>query len=74
MALTLTTAFMSNIDSHTRSLAKAISYRVLGSVATFIVSYLVTGSTNMAVSLTAVDFFSKIILFWIHERVWTRIK
>ncbi len=60
-------------DSHSRSITKAVSYRILGTLATFFTAWFVTGSTDLALSLTAVDFFGKIALYWLHERIWLKL-
>ncbi len=69
-------------DSPYRSLFKAISWRFIASGSTFIISFTIfTQATETAfkdilgaVSLiTAVDIFSKLILYYFHERLWTNI-
>ncbi len=60
-------------ETHQRSLAKAVSWRLTGSVDTFILSYLVTGSGKMAGTISAIEVFTKIALFYVHERVWARL-
>jgi uncharacterized membrane protein len=60
-------------DAHHRSLAKAVSWRVTGSIDTFILSFLITGSIKLAGSISIVEVATKIILFYFHERVWTWI-
>jgi uncharacterized membrane protein len=56
-----------------RSLVKAISWRVTGTVDTFMISWLVTGQPVIALSISAIEVLTKIVLFWIHERMWNRI-
>jgi uncharacterized membrane protein len=60
-------------NSHARSLAKAISWRFVGSLDTFVLSLLVTGSARYAVSIASAEAISKILLFYGHERVWRRV-
>ena len=59
-----------------RSVAKAISWRVVGTIDTFIVSYWVLGEGSLgeATVITSVDFVTKMILYFFHERVWNFIK
>jgi uncharacterized membrane protein len=57
-----------------RSITKAISWRVLGSVDTFVVSLLVTGHLGAAGSIAVLEVLTKTILFYFHERVWLRVK
>jgi uncharacterized membrane protein len=61
-------------DSHYKSLFKAVTWRITGSLDTFLLSWLVTGEANLAVTIAFLELFSKIILYWIHERIWLRIK
>jgi uncharacterized membrane protein len=61
-------------EKNYRSLVKSLSYRVTGTIATFIISYLVTGEVKFALSIMSVDFISKIGIFYLHERVWDKIK
>jgi uncharacterized membrane protein len=60
-------------DNHYRSVAKAISWRATGTADTIIISYLVTGQIKMAVSIGFVELFTKIFLYYVHERIWNRI-
>jgi len=61
-------------DSHYKSLLKAVTWRITGSLDTFLLSWLVTGEANLAVTIAFLELFSKIILYWKHERIWLRIK
>jgi uncharacterized membrane protein len=60
-------------DAHHRSFAKAVSWRVTGSIDTFILSFLITGSWQLAGSISLVEVVTKIVLFYCHERVWAFI-
>ena len=57
-----------------RSIAKAVSWRVIGTLDTLVVSYLLTGELALASSIASVDFVTKMILYFFHERIWNRIK
>ena len=61
-------------DSHRRSLLKAISWRVTGSVDTFVISWIVTGHPILALTISGIEVFTKIFLFYLHERIWHRIR
>jgi len=56
-----------------RSILKAISWRTLGTLDTVIVSLFITGSLKMAASIGAVELFTKMILYYFHERAWNKI-
>jgi len=59
-----------------RSIAKAISWRIVGTIDTFVVAYFVLGEGKWreAVAISGVDFVTKMFLYFFHERVWNKIK
>ena len=61
-------------DTNLRSIIKALSWRLTGTVDTFIVSFFVTGELLIAGSIASIEVLTKIVLFWIHERVWDKVK
>jgi uncharacterized membrane protein len=61
-------------DSHRRSIAKAISWRTTGSIDTFVLSWLITGNAIFAGSIAMTEVVTKIALYYLHERAWTRIR
>ena len=61
------------IETQTRSLAKAVSWRVTGTIDTFVISAIVTGKLTLAGSIAATELFTKILLYYFHERAWTAI-
>lgn len=60
-------------DKHYRSLAKAISWRVTGTADTIVISWLITGHAKWALSIGFIELFTKIVLYYLHERTWNRI-
>jgi uncharacterized membrane protein len=61
-------------EQHSRSFAKAVSWRVLGSIDTFLLSWLFTGSPKAAGAIASTEVITKILLYYFHERVWSSIK
>lgn len=61
-------------DNHSRSIAKAISWRATGTLDTFLISWLITGELALAGGIALTEVVTKIFLFWAHERVWNKIK
>jgi len=61
-------------DSHPRSLAKALSWRTLGSIDTFVLSFIITGNFVWAGSIASFEVITKMILYYLHERGWSHIK
>ncbi len=56
-----------------RSVAKAISWRVIGTLDTLLISYLLTGKVALAASIASIDFVTKMFLYFFHERLWNSI-
>jgi uncharacterized membrane protein len=56
-----------------RSIAKSISWRIVGTLDTILISWLVTGTLKVAFSIGAVELFTKMILYFFHERFWNTI-
>jgi uncharacterized membrane protein len=61
-------------DSNLKSFLKTISWRIVGTLDTIMISYFVTGEVSMAISIGSVELFSKLILYYFHERAWSSIK
>lgn len=61
-------------ESHVRSLAKAISWRTLGTIDTFVLSWIVTGQVHLAATIGVAELLTKTALYYGHERLWTKIK
>lgn len=61
-------------ESNVRSIVKAISWRVTGTVDTFVISFLVTGHLKAAGTIAITEVLTKVLLYYFHERIWNRIK
>jgi uncharacterized membrane protein len=61
-------------DSHLKSVCKAISYRIFGSLTTFLIAYAFTKDAGMSTGITIVELVSKIVIFYFHERLWFKIR
>jgi uncharacterized membrane protein len=57
-----------------RSLAKAITWRLTGTMDTFLVSWFITGTLTLATGIALTEVFTKVFLFWFHERIWNKVK
>ncbi len=60
-------------DKRVRSLVKAISWRVTGTLDTMVISLIVTGRINLALAIGGIEVFTKICLYYLHERVWNAL-
>lgn len=61
------------VEKKYRSIVKTVSWRIIGTIDTIFISWLITGEIGFALSIGGVELFTKMILFYLHERVWTRI-
>ncbi|MFL5260526.1 MAG: DUF2061 domain-containing protein [Hyphomicrobiales bacterium] len=61
-------------DSHSRSVAKAITWRTLGSIDTFVLSWIITGNFVSAGSIASFEVITKMTLYYLHERGWSHVK
>lgn len=57
-----------------RSLIKSISWRIIGTIDTIIISYFITGELSFALSIGGIELITKMILYVVHERLWNTIK
>ena len=64
---------MSKQDFPIRSVVKGISWRATGTVDTMLISFLVTHQLDLALKIGAVEVFTKLLLYYFHERVWQKI-
>lgn len=60
-------------ESNIRSIAKALSWRLIASGATFIISLFVSADLSVAGTIAAIQFVANIILYFIHERIWNKV-
>ena len=64
---------MSMKENKSRSVGKSISWRILASCDTILISYLITGSIAIAASIGSIEVLTKMFLYYFHERVWDRV-
>lgn len=60
------------MDSHYRSIAKAISWRIAAVTITTSVAWAISGEIRFAAAVGVIDSALKIGLFYLHERAWNR--
>ncbi len=58
---------------HRRSIAKAISWRVVVTLTTFTIVYILTGKLALAMEVGIFDVTSKMLLYYLHERGWEKV-
>ncbi len=57
-------------ESHSRSLLKSVSWRILGSIDTFLLSWFFTSSAKAAGAIATTEVLTKMVLYYFHERAW----
>lgn len=57
-----------------RSIVKSISWRILGTIDTVLIAWFVTGKLNVAFSIGSIEWLTKMILYFFHERTWNAIQ
>lgn len=57
-----------------RSMVKSISWRIIGTLDTMIISWIVTGKLNTALLIGGVEVITKMVLYFFHERIWNSVK
>ena len=61
-------------DTHARSLAKTMSWRIGGTIVTSALVFLLTRRWEITLAVGGMEFFVKSLAFYIHERIWLRIR
>lgn len=59
-------------DKAYRSILKTISWRAVGTIDTIIISYVVIGDISSALSIGSIELFTKMTLYYLHERAWEK--
>ena len=62
------------MESHVRTISKALSWRFIATLITFSVAWLVTGKLTFAVEIGVADTLIKLGAYYFHERLWIRVK
>lgn len=61
------------MDTHSRSIAKAFTYRALGSLTTAMIFYVLSRDVTLAVGAGVLDALLKTAVYFLHERLWNHI-
>ena len=57
-----------------RSVVKTISWRIVGTMDTMFLGWLITGDPLLGLKIGALELITKFVLYYIHERIWLRSK
>ena len=56
--------------NYKRHIAKTITWRIIGTLDTMIIAWIITGSLEWGLTIGGIEVFTKMILYFLHERVW----
>jgi len=62
------------VETHLRSILKAVTWRVAAFVITATIAWLITGQAGLAASIGLADTVLKLFLFYAHERAWQKVR
>ncbi|MBU1975873.1 MAG: DUF2061 domain-containing protein [Nanoarchaeota archaeon] len=60
-------------EKHTRSIVKTISWRIIATATTIALVFMFTGSHELSLTVGALEVISKLIFYYAHERVWSKV-
>ncbi len=61
------------VDLHSRSIAKAISWRVIATLTTMSIVYILTRRIDWTIEVGIFDVLAKMLLYYLHERIWGKV-
>jgi adenylylsulfate kinase len=60
-------------NSKARHLAKTITWRIVGTIDTMLLAWLISGDPMMGFKIGSAEVITKMVLYYLHERTWYRI-
>jgi uncharacterized membrane protein len=61
-------------SSHKRHIAKSVTWRIVGTVDTIVLSWLITGNPYTGLKIGFSEVVTKMFLYYLHERIWFNVK
>jgi len=61
-------------EKRSRSLLKTLTWRVLASLDTFLISWFVSGDISIGATIATIEIITKLVIYYLHERAWDKIK
>ena len=58
-----------NVD-HLRHIIKTITWRVIGTIDTIIIAWIISGDPKTGLKIGGIELFTKMVLYYLHERFW----
>ncbi len=62
------------LESHTRTVAKAVSWRIVATFTSMSIVYLLTKEPIITLGFGAIEVIAKITFYYLHERAWHRVR
>lgn len=62
-----------NGDSKKRHIAKTVTWRIVGTIDTMILAWIISGDPMIGLQVGAAEVITKMILYYLHERVWYKL-
>ena len=59
--------------SRKRHVLKTITWRIIGTIDTMLIAWIISGDPMIGISIGGVELFTKMILYYIHERIWSSV-
>ena len=59
--------------THTRAVVKSVTWRGFASIDTFLLGWIITGHATMGASIAGLEVLTKMVLYYVHERAWSRV-
>jgi uncharacterized membrane protein len=60
-------------QSRKRHIAKAITWRIVGTIDTILISWIISGNPLTGLKIGFTEVLTKMVLYYFHERVWFKI-
>lgn len=60
-------------DSRKRHLLKTVSWRVVGTIDTMVLAWIITGNPTTGMQIGLAEVVTKMVLYYFHERAWYKI-
>jgi len=60
--------------SHKRHVMKTVTWRLVGTIDTILIGWIISGNPLIGLKIGSVEIITKMVLYYIHERVWYKSK
>ena len=60
-------------NSHKRHIAKAVTWRIVGTIDTMLLAWLISGDPMIGLKVGFAEVITKMALYYVHERIWFKV-